>query len=132
MKYIKIRIKGYLKNINENNINEIDTFGIKRNNIISFIDNDVKHKIIIKDNIITLLRENEEFINNIKFSKGKKYISEYCLKENNFTVELNIETIDLKFSDNLLLIKYVVIESNEIYEYKIELSDKYEYKKRNC
>lgn len=129
MKCIKIRIKGYLKNINDNNKLEINTFGIKQKNVISFVDNNIKHKIILKNDLITLTRENSEFINIIKFAKEKQYISEYTLKENNFTIDLNIKTIDLKISDNFLLIKYVVIESDEIFEYKIELSDKYEYKK---
>lgn len=129
MKCIKIKIKGYLKNINDNNKLEINTFGIKQKNVISFVDNNIKHKIILKNDLITLTRENSEFINIIKFAKEKQYISEYTLKENNFTIDLNIKTIDLKISDNFLLIKYVVIESDEIFEYKIELSDKYEYKK---
>lgn len=129
MKCIKIRIKGYLKNINDNNKLEINTFGIKQKNVISFVDNNIKHKIILKNDLITLTRENSEFINIIKFAKEKQYISEYTLKENNITIDLNIRTIDLKISDNFLLIKYVVIESDEIFEYKIELSDKYEYKK---
>ena len=129
MKCIKIKIKGYLKNINDNNKLEINTFGIKQKNVISFVDNNIKHKIILKNDLITLTRENSEFINIIKFAKEKQYISEYTLKENNFTIDLNIKTIALKISDNFLLIKYVVIESDEIFEYKIELSDKYEYKK---
>ena len=129
MNYIKIRINGYLKNINDNNKTIINTFGIKQKKIISFINNNIKHKIILADDLITLIRENEEFVNIIRFAKNKELLSEYTLKENNFTIDLSIKTLDVKISDNFILIKYVVIESDETYEYKIELSDKYEYKK---
>ena len=129
MNYIKIRINGYLKNINDNNKTIINTFGIKQKKIISFVNDNIKHKIILADDLITLIRENEEFVNIIRFAKNKELLSEYTLKENNFTIDLSIKTLDVKISDNFILIKYVVIESDETYEYKIELSDKYEYKK---
>ncbi len=129
MNYIKIRINGYLKNINDNNKTIINTFGIKQKKIISFMNDNIKHKIILADDLITLIRENEEFVNIIRFAKNKELLSEYTLKENNFTIDLSIKTLDVKISDNFILIKYVVIESDETYEYKIELSDKYEYKK---
>lgn len=129
MNYIKIRINGYLKNINDNNKTIINTFGIKQKKIISFTNDNIKHKIILADDLITLIRGNEEFVNIIRFAKNKELLSEYTLKENNFTIDLSIKTLDVKISDNFILIKYVVIESDETYEYKIELSDKYEYKK---
>ena len=129
MNYIKIRISGYLKNINDNNKTIINTFGIKQKKIISFMNDNIKHKIILADDLITLIRENEEFVNIIRFAKNKELLSEYTLKENNFTIDLSIKTLDVKISDNFILIKYVVIELDETYEYKIELSDKYEYKK---
>lgn len=129
MNYIKIRINGYLKNINDNNKTIINTFGIKQKKIISFMNDNIKHKIILADDLITLIRENEEFVNIIRFAKNKELLSEYTLKENNFTIDLSIKTLDVKISDNFILIKYVVIESDETYEYKIELSDKYECKK---
>lgn len=129
MNYIKIRINGYLKNINDNNKTIINTFGIKQKKIISFMNDNIKHKIILADDLITLIRGNEEFVNIIRFAKNKELLSEYTLKENNFTIDLSIKTLDVKISDNFILIKYVVIESDETYEYKIELSDKYEYKK---
>ena len=121
MNYIKIRINGYLKNINDNNKTIINTFGIKQKKIISFMNDNIKHKIILADDLITLIRENEEFVNIIRFAKNKELLSEYTLKENNFTIDLSIKTLDVKISDNFILIKYVVIESDETYEYKIEL-----------
>ena len=108
MNYIKIRINGYLKNINDNNKTIINTFGIKQKKIISFMNDNIKHKIILADDLITLIRENEEFVNIIRFAKNKELLSEYTLKENNFTIDLSIKTLDVKISDNFILIKYVV------------------------
>ena len=44
-------------------------------------------------------------------------------------LELNIKTTELNIKDNHINVVYTVIESNCEYEYNIEVSDEYEYKK---
>ena len=46
--YIKIRINGYLKNINDNNKTIINTFGIKQKKIISFMNDNLRADMIKK------------------------------------------------------------------------------------
>lgn len=128
MNDIKIKVKGYLKNIDEGIITNIDTFGIKNKNKITYNEETVTNTILQEDNKIILIRENDEFKNILIFDLNKETISEYLLKENNLTIELNIKTNLVEIEDNNIKVRYLVIDSDNEYEYSIEMSDKYEYK----
>jgi len=125
---IKIKVKGYLKDIDEGIITNIDTFGIKNKNKITYNEETVTNTILQEDNKIILIRENDEFKNILIFDLNKETISEYLLKENDLTIELNIKTNLVEIEDNNIKVRYLVIDSDNEYEYSIEMSDKYEYK----
>lgn len=128
MNDIKIKVKGYLKDIDEGIITNIDTFGIKNKNKITYNEETVTNTILQEDNKIILIRENDEFKNILIFDLNKETISEYLLKENDLTIELNIKTSLVEIEDNYIKVRYLVIDSDNEYEYSIEMSDKYEYK----
>lgn len=128
MNDIKIKVKGYLKDIDEGIITNIDTFGIKNKNKITYNEETVTNTILQEDNKIILIRENDEFKNILIFDLNKETISEYLLKENDLTIELNIKTNLVEIEDNYIKVRYLVIDSDNEYEYNIEMSDKYEYK----
>ena len=123
MLFIKIKVKGYLKNITEATKENIDTFGIKNNNIISYIIDNTKYKLILEDSKITLLRESNEFSHGMIFIEGKTNPSEYYLKESNYSLEFNIETTKIILDNNKIDITYKIIESDNIYNYVLEVSD---------
>ncbi|MBQ2873386.1 MAG: hypothetical protein IJE89_05255 [Bacilli bacterium] len=123
MFFIKLKVKGYLKNLTENTEDLIDTKAIKNSNIISYIIDDTKYKIIIDKNKITLLRENNEFTHGMLFEENKTNKSEYYLKESNYSLEFNILTEKLIIDKNKIDITYKIIESNNIYNYVLESSD---------
>jgi len=125
---IKIRVKGYLKDIDEGKITNIDCLGIKNKDKISYLEDKVTNIIKQEDDVIYLIRESDEFKNILKFKINTETVSEYLLKENNFTIELNIKTTNIEKNDNSIKISYIVIDSDNEYEYYIEMSDKYEYK----
>ena len=128
MNDIKIKVKGYLKYIDEGIITNIDTFKIKNKNKITYNEETVTNTILQEDNKIILIRENDEFKNILIFDLNKETISEYLLKENDLTIELNIKTNLVEIEDNYIKVRYLVIDSDNEYEYSIEMSDKYEYK----
>ena len=128
MNYIKIKVKGYLRDIDEGTITNIDTFGIKNKNKITYNEETVTNTILQEDNKLILIRENNEFKNILIFDLNKETISEYLLKENDLTIELNIKTNLIEIEDNHIKVRYLVIDSDNEYEYSIEMSDKYEYK----
>ena len=128
MNDIKIRIKGFLKDIDEGTITNIDTFGIKNKNKITYNEETVTNTILQEEDKLILIRENDEFKNILIFDINKETISEYLLKENDLTIELNIKTNLVEIEDNYIKVRYLVIDSDNEYEYSIEMSDKYEYK----
>lgn len=128
MDIIKIRVKGYLKDIDEGKITNIDCLGIKNKDKISYLEDKVTNIIKQEDDVIYLIRESDEFKNILEFKLNAETISEYLLKENNFTIELNIKTTSIEKNDKSIKISYIVIDSDNEYEYYIEMSDKYEYK----
>lgn len=121
MKIIKINIKGHLKSLNDNSITIINTKGIKNNNKISYIQDDISHKIIIEQHKITLIRENNEFKSIIDFIPNIINKSYYLLKENNINLYINIKTNKMNINNNQITIEYEIIDSHELYEYKIEM-----------
>lgn len=120
MKIIKINIKGYIKTKKNNETIIINTKGIKKDNEISYIHDNINHKIIIKDDIITLTRENNEFLSKLEFTKDIDTKSTFLLKEKNAKVIFNIKTIKIENNSNSITIVYKVLETDELYEYKIE------------
>ena len=128
MNDIKIKIKGFLKDIDEGTITNIDTFGIKNKNKITYKEETVTNTILQEEDKLILIRENDEFKNILIFDLNKETISEYLLKENDLTIELNIKTSLVEIEDNYIKVRYLVIDSDNEYEYSIEMSDKYEYK----
>ena len=128
MNNIKIKVKGYLKDIDEGIITNIDTFGRKNKNKITYNEETVTNTILQENNKLILIRENNDFKNILIFDLNKETISEYLLKENDLTIELNIKTNLVEIEDNYIKVRYLVIDSDNEYEYNIEMSDKYEYK----
>jgi uncharacterized beta-barrel protein YwiB (DUF1934 family) len=120
--FIKIRVKGYLKNITDNEILEIDEKAIRNKNKITFSSDNVKNIIKINDNDIMLVREGNDFINTFVFNKDKSSCN-YYLKDNNYDVDIDINTISIDVNDNSIGIKYLIVDSNSEYEYKLEMSD---------
>ena len=119
---IKIKVKGYLKNLTENTEELFNTEAIKNSNIISYIQDKTKYKIILDDKV-TMLRENNEFSHGMIFEYNKKHSSEYYLKELKYSLEFTIKTLKLNIEKNKIDIKYQIIESDNIYNYVLETSD---------
>lgn len=122
MVFIKIRVKGYLKNITDNEILEIDEKAIRNKNKITFSSDNVKNIIKINDNDIMLVREGNDFINTFVFNNDKSNCN-YYLKDNNYDVDIEVTTISMDISDDSIYIKYLIVDSNSEYEYKLEMSD---------
>lgn len=123
MFFIKIKLKGYLKNINEKKTEIIDTTAIKKNNIISYKIDNILHKITILNNKIVLTRSNEQFSHQLSFEPTKEYITEYYIKELNTSINIKIKTNNLIIENNRIIINYRIIDSEEEYLYLIEMSD---------
>lgn len=57
------------------------------------------------------------------FISNKDITTIYFLKENELYLEINIKVISISIDKNKITITYLVKDSNNKYEYKIEMSD---------
>lgn len=119
---IRIKIKGYLKNITEKEIFNFNEKGIKTKDKITFIAEDVKYTLKITNNEVFLLREGKDFINIFLFNK-KNSKSNYLLKENNFDIDMEVKTDYIEIKENYIYIEYEIISTSSKYQLKIEMSD---------
>lgn len=119
---IRIKIKGYLKNITDNEIFEFEEKGIKNKDRITFNNNNVKYSIKCNNSEIILIRDGDDFINTFVFNK-KNSNSNYLLKENGYDMDMEVITSNMEISDELIYIEYEIISTSCKYEFKIEMSE---------
>ena len=119
---IRIKIKGYLKNITDNEIFEFEEKGIKNKDRITFNNNNVKYSIKCDNNEIILIRDGDDFVNTFVFNK-KNSNSNYLLKENGYDMDMEVITSNIEISDELIYIEYEIISTSCKYEFKIEMSE---------
>ncbi|MGM9882336.1 MAG: hypothetical protein ACI31S_05790 [Bacilli bacterium] len=120
--FIRVKIKGYLKNISSNEVLEFNEKGIKNNNKITYTSDNVKNIIKINNNKIFLIRESDDFLNTFVFDKGKS-VSNYLLKENGYSLDLDVVTLYIDICEYSIFIKYKIVDTNNDYEFKIEMSE---------
>lgn len=120
--FIRIKIKGYLKNITDNEVIEFEEKGIKNKDKITYTNDGVKTTIKRDGNKVMLIRDGSDFINTFVFDKNNSSCN-YFLKENNYDVDIDINTLNIDINDDSIYIKYLIIDSNIEYEYKLEMSD---------
>jgi len=120
---IRKKLNGYIKNINEDTLENISSNAIITKDKITYINNDVKHIIHIKNNELILIRETNEFKNILTFSLKRSILSEYIIKKEDLCLEINIKTLELSITDKIIYIKYLILDSNTIYEYKLFLEE---------
>ena len=122
--FIKIKVKGYLENIEEKNKISFNTFAIKNKNTITYINDETKITINVQNNKLIMTRDNQEFSHQSIFELNKEYETEYYIKELNSSIFIPIRTTNIKITDNIIEIHYTNISSNEEFIYVIEMSEK--------
>lgn len=120
---IRKKLTGYIKNINKDTLENISSNAIITKDKITYINNNIKHVIHIKNNELILIRETNEFKNILTFSLKRSILSEYIIKKEDLCLEINIKTLELSITDKIIYIKYLILDSNTIYEYKLFLEE---------
>lgn len=120
---IRKKLTGYIKNITEDTLENISSNAIITKDKITYINNNIKHVIHIKNNELILIRETNEFKNILTFSIKRSILSEYIIKKEDLCLEINIKTLELSITDKIIYIKYLILDSNAIYEYKLFLEE---------
>lgn len=117
----KIRVKGYFKNSELNNIITYDTFGTINDNIIKFENENDKITIDLNDTTIKFQKDNNDTTLNYNFTLGKTTSDNlYNLKKEKLHTYLIINTIKLINNKNDILIQFIINNNiNNLCEIKI-------------
>lgn len=119
---IRVKIKGFLKNITEKENLFFNEKGINNKNKISFISDNIKYNIKYSTSEVIMVREGKDFINTFIFHK-KNGTSTYTVKDNNYTIDMGIIVKELIIRENFIDIKYIISDTGYEYEYRIEASE---------
>ena len=122
--FIKLKLHGYIENIGDSKREIIDIIAIKNKDKLSYYFDEIKHKIIIQNDSLILVRESKEFIHNFDFKLNKETKSKYYLKAYDTEILIPIITNELIISENYIKITYLIKETNEEYVWVLEMSDK--------
>lgn len=115
------KIKVTINNLTTSETSMQECMAIVNKKKISYQNNDGIEQLQLNDKDIIIKRENNESINVMEFKNGQKTIAYYTLKSNNITFEINILTMSLIKETESIYIKYNVIDSNNSYEYILEM-----------
>lgn len=113
----KINIRVVLKN--DDILTEEEYVAIKKDNKITYQENDYKVSLIIGETI-KLIRENNDTIINMEFNKDSHTKGSCMLKNSNAVIDLDIETSYLMVNEDII-IKYKVLTTNQEVTYKLEV-----------
>lgn len=119
---IRVKIKGFLKNVTEDKIMNFNENGIRNKQRISFKKDDVKYNIKLFNNEIIMVRENNDYINSFLFKRDNS-ISNYLIKDNSYSLDIEIDIQELNINDNFFYVKYVIKDTSCVYEFKIEMGN---------
>lgn len=85
------------------------------------IYNEKECKVIISLNNLTIKRENDEFLSEMNFIPNKETIGYYKLKKENVKMDLQILTDYVIIEENIIIVKYNVLTTNQEVIYKMEV-----------
>lgn len=121
---MKIHLKGYVKDITNNEITKIDTNAIKTKNKISYQTNKEYYTLHMPSSEKLILNRKTNTIDcTYYFIQNKTIPSIYCIKENDLSLEFNIRTDNIEKTNNHIKINYTVTDTNNKFEYNIEMSE---------
>ena len=106
--------------INNNQISKGKYFAIKDDNSISYIDNNVKVYLYFK-HMVRITRENDEYFLDFNFVKDQVTKGKYILKNLDKTIDLDVLTNYIVVEDNLLIIKYKVLTTEQDVIFKLKM-----------
>ena len=103
----KININSKIKSSDGTHIIK-DKHAILKDGSIYYKYDNVNNVITIKDNKVSIKRENDEYNMILIFDNDKSIASEYAFKDINISMKVKTKTHKLQIDDNNLLIEYTV------------------------
>ena len=91
--------------------------GIKNQNKIVYLENDITVTLFCYDNKIEMKRETDEYLINFSFEKGISNQATYLLKDCQKTLPLEITTENIIYKENIIMIDYLLFLENEKFDH---------------
>lgn len=104
----------------------IKEYGVLKDNLITYNEDNTKVKVKILDDGIYLKRENDEYLFDLMFKKDLVYDSKYHLKKLNTYIDLKVITNTIEKHDKKYIIDYELFMSgisNGTFKYELKWSD---------
>lgn len=121
----KVIIKYKISSKKENVIKD-KTKGIKKDNIITYKEDETIVSILLEKGIISIERENDKMHLNLKFEENKSYVTDYLIKDLGFNFKADTRTKKLMISENKISILYELYingEYSDSFNFNLEWRD---------
>lgn len=121
----KVIIKYKISSKKENVIKD-KTKGIKKDNIITYKEDETIVSILLEKGIISIERENDKMHLNLKFEENKSYVTDYLIKDLGFNFKVDTRTKKLMISENKISVLYELYingEYSDSFNFNLEWRD---------
>ncbi len=102
-------------------LNEIKA--LKKDDEITYFDNDVKVSLKVLNNKILLTRENDKFKIDLEFEENKNLVTDYVIKDLGLKVKLETKTKKIVIKDESIYVSYDLFMNDSFsdsFTYKLE------------
>ncbi len=114
----KIDVKVIIKNNDE--VSEEKYMALKNNQKIEYLEKEFKTSLFLKD-IVKIKRENADYLFMMEFIPNKETKGSCKLKKENITIDLEILTDYIIIEENIIIIKYKVLTTQQDVLFKLEM-----------
>ena len=119
----KIKIHSILSNSdNETTIVDEEVMFDEIDNVITYMEDDLKVSISIFETFVKIRRCNEDYDLNLEFDLNEDKICKYSVKSRGLDLDLLVRTKELEIEDNRVYIKYELFNDQKSigeFEYKL-------------
>ena len=119
----KIKIHSILSNSdNETTIVDEEVMFDEVNNVITYMEDDLKVSISIFETFVKMRRCNEDYDLNLEFDLNEDKVCKYSVKSIGLDLDLLVRTKELEIDDNRIYIKYELFNDQKPigeFEYKL-------------
>ena len=119
----KIKIHSILSNLdNETTIVDEEVMFDEVDNVITYMEDDLKVSISIFETFVKMRRCNEDYDLNLEFDLNEDKVCKYSVKSIGLDLDLLVRTKELEIYDNRVYIKYELFNDQKSigeFEYKL-------------
>ncbi len=109
----QVKIITYLKTEDDVKPYEYEIDGIKKDNKLTFYEDDIKVEIVIYDDCVLMKRSNFSYTIDFKFKLNDKLKVKHIINDYNFQIDYDILTSQLNILDTSLDIIYILTNNNQ-------------------